>query len=370
MRDTKEAIIAEALRLGFSAARVAPIGEVRGAGAYRHWIAAGMHGEMGYMAREPDRRERPDNLLPGARSAVVVAQAYYLATPDPPSALHGEVSRYARGPDYHDVMWARLNALLDFVKGRWPDANGRGYVDTAPILERDLAAAAGLGWIGKNTCLITPGVGSWYFLGELLLDIALDPDAPIGDHCGTCRRCLDACPTGAFVGPHVLDARRCISYLTIELKGPIPRDLRPMMGHRIYGCDVCQEVCPHNRDQTEHADPALAPAGGMDTPDLLTLLALDDAGFRKRFRGSPVKRTKRRGLLRNVCVALGNSGDMRAVPALIAALGDAEPLIRGHAAWALGRLGGPDALRALEAARAAEGEAWVSEEISLALAGG
>lgn len=362
-----ESIKAEALRLGFSAARVAPVARAAHAQAYRNWIAADMHGLMGYMAKEPERREDPAHVFAGARSAVVVALNYYVPTPDCPSPLHGEICRYARGGDYHEAMWARLNALMDYVRTLRPEANGRGYVDTAPILERDLAAASGLGWIGRNTCLITPGVGSWYFLGELLLDIPLTPDAPIGDHCGTCRKCLDACPTGAFVGPHTLDARRCISYLTIELKGPIPRDLRPLIGHRIYGCDVCQDVCPHNKWQTEHADPALLSREGLDAPDLPELLALDDAGFRERFRGSAIKRTKRRGLLRNVCVALGNSGDARAVPPLLAALGDEEPLIRGHAAWALGRLGGADAVQGLRSALQAEADDWVREEIALAL---
>lgn len=361
-------IKAEALRLGFSAVRVAPVAKARHAHAYRDWLSGGCHGEMGYMAREPEKREDPGVLLPGARSAVVVALNYGRPAPPPPSSLHGEISRYARGDDYHDIMWARLNALLDSVRAMCPEpVGGRGYVDTAPILERDLAASSGLGWIGKNTLLITPGVGSWYFLGELLLDIPLEYDAPIGDHCGSCRRCLDACPTGAFLGPHRLDARRCISYLTIELKGPIPRDQRAPIGRRIYGCDVCQEACPHNKWDRTPADPALASRDGLDTPDLLELLALDDDAFRARFKGSPIKRTKRRGLLRNVCVALGNSGDARAVPALIRALHDHEPLIRGHAAWALGRLGGEEAMAALTAAFAAEEDAWARGELENAL---
>lgn len=364
-----ERIKAEALRLGFSAVRVAPVAKSKNADAYRRWIGAGCHGEMGYMAKEPEKREDPGVLLPGARSAVVVALNYGRPTPEPPSRLHGEISRYARGDDYHDLMWARLNALLDFVRGVSPEpVNGRGFVDTAPILEGDLAASAGLGWTGKNTLLITPGAGSWYFLGELLLDITLIYDAPIGDHCGSCRRCLDACPTGAFIGPHVLDARRCISYLTIELKGPIPRELRPLIGHRIYGCDVCQEVCPHNKWDRTPADPVLASREGLDAPNLLELLALDDDAFRARFKGSPIKRTKRRGFLRNVCIALGNSGDRRAVPALIRALQDHEPLIRGHAAWALGRLGGPQALAALRAGLPTEEDPWVRDEVESALA--
>lgn len=361
-RDIK----ARALALGFSAVRVAPATEADHAPAFRRWIAAGLHGEMGYMARDPERREDPRRLLPGARSAVVVALNYHALTPDPPSALHGEISRYARGADYHRAMWDRLNALLEFTQARAPGTNGRGFCDTAPVLERDLAAASGLGWIGKNACLITPGVGSWFFLGELLLDIPLEPDAPIEDHCGSCRLCLDSCPTGAFLGPCLLDARRCIAYLTIELKGQIPRDLRPLLGGRIFGCDVCQEVCPHNKWAAPHHDEALAARGGLDAPDLLEILALDAAAFRARFRGTAIERAKRRGLLRNACVALGNAGDARAVPALVRALqSDPEPLVRGHAAWALGRIGGDAARAALDAAR--DDDPMVQDEIAAAL---
>ncbi|HEY3266084.1 MAG TPA: tRNA epoxyqueuosine(34) reductase QueG [Armatimonadota bacterium] len=357
---------AEARRLGFPAARAALAQPAAHRSAFRAWLDAGMHGEMAYMARVPEVREDPAALLPGAVSALVVGLNYF--TPDRDSSAPrpaGVVSRYVRGGDYHEAMWARLNELGAWVRARVPGAEAKGCVDTAPVLERDLAAAGGLGWIGKNTCLITPGVGSWYFIGELLLSVPLEPDPPIGDHCGSCRRCLDACPTGAFAGPRALDARRCISYLTIELKGPIPRDLRPLMGLHVYGCDICQDVCPHNKWQTPTNDPALQPRSDLNRPDLLDLLSLDAEAFRARFRGSAILRTKRRGLLRNVCVALGNAGDARAAPALTAALSDPEPLVRGHAAWALGRLGGAE--EALRAARAGEADAWVREEIDEAL---
>ena len=259
-------------------------------------------------------------------------------------------------------------------------------MDTAPLLERDFAAQAGLGFAGRNTCLITPGLGSWTFLAALAVPERLDERPKSKEYssiahppshivhrtssfvgCGRCTRCLDACPTAAFVAPHVLDARRCISYLTIELRGPIPRELRPLMGNWVFGCDVCQEVCPYNRiaspahEEVWPADPA------RGTLPLLELLALDEGAFRPRFRGTAILRTKRRGLVRNACVAAGNWGDPAAVPALIALLADPEPLIRGHAAWALGRIGGRAAAEALAARAAVEDDAWVRAEIAAAL---
>jgi epoxyqueuosine reductase len=244
-------------------------------------------------------------------------------------------------------------------------------VDTGPLLEREIAVHAGLGFVGKNTNLIHPRLGSWLFLGELLLTL----EVPLGESeqggtCGRCTRCLDACPTNAFVAPFVLDARRCISYLTVELKGPIPRQLRPLMGNRIFGCDICQQVCPWNRRFARPtSEPAFRPRANAIAPALLDLITLDDDGFRQRFRGSPAKRTNRRGLLRNAAVALGNWADPVAVPALVRALADAEPLIRGHAAWALGRIATADAQRALRQAWATESDEWVREELQLALEG-
>ncbi len=249
------------------------------------------------------------------------------------------VARYARFDDYHETLWERLNALLAFIQAFAPDANGKVYCDTGPITERDLAMRAGLGWIGKHTSLISRHLGNWFFLGEILLDIALPPDAPETTHCGTCTRCLPACPTGAITAPYELDARRCISYLTIELKGSIPVELRPLIGARIYGCDDCLAACPWNKFAVRSQDPAVAPRADLTTPDLLELLALDDDAFRAKFRHSPLRRTKRRGLLRNVCVALGNLGDPHALPALrSAAEHDPEPLVREHAAWAVAQI--------------------------------
>jgi epoxyqueuosine reductase len=266
------------------------------------------------------------------------------------------------------VLGPRLQALADYVAGCRPGTATRAYIDTGPLLERDAAARAGLGFVGRNTMLIHPGWGSWLFLGVLLTDLDLEPDPPGEGTCGRCTRCLEACPTDAFPRPHVLDARRCISYLTIELKGPIPRHLRSALGNRIFGCDICNEVCPYNRRLARSGpDPALVPRVEWVAPRLLDLVGLDEAGFRGRFRGSPVLRPKRRGFLRNVCVALGNWGAPEAVDALGAAADDAEALIRGHAVWALGRIGTASATNHLMRRRKGEADSWVLEEIDLAL---
>src|SRR5262249_24084058 len=221
-----------------------------------------------------------------------------------------QIACYARGDDYHDLLGAKLAALLAFVRAEaGEEVAGKAYVDAGPLLERDLAARAGLGWFGKNTMLLNRRLGSYFFLGALLLGVELEADGPTTAHCGTCTRCLVACPTAAFVAPYVLDARRCISYLTIELKGPIPRELRPQVGNWIFGCDICQEVCPWNRKAPPGEEPALLARAGLDAPELMSLLRMTEEEFRTRFKGSPIKRAKRRGFLRNVAVALGNSGD-------------------------------------------------------------
>ncbi|HEX8360293.1 MAG TPA: tRNA epoxyqueuosine(34) reductase QueG, partial [Longimicrobium sp.] len=263
--------------------------------------------------------------------------------------------------------------LQEWIGEELLPVNGRAYVDTGAVLERELAQRAGLGWQGRNTMLIHPRRGSYFFIGEVLLDVELEyDDAAVRDHCGTCRRCLDACPTGALLGRDasgapVMDARRCISYLTIELRGPIPRDLRPLIGNRVYGCDICQEVCPWNSFATQCAEPAFLAREGLDGPSLIEWMGMTQEEFSRRFKGSAVKRTKRRGLLRNVAVALGNWGSPEAVPALAVALNDEEPLVRGHAAWALGRIGTEAARQALGGRDEVEADAWVREEIKAAL---
>jgi epoxyqueuosine reductase len=266
-------------------------------------------------------------------------------------------------------MKPRLAALLAKITALHAGpVEGRVFVDSGPVLERNFAGVAGLGWIGKNTNLISPTKGSWFFLGELFLSIPLVYDKPMRDRCGACDLCLKACPTQAFVGPYVLDARRCISYLTIELKGWMPRHLRPLIGSHIFGCDICQEVCPYNVKAGPTGEAAYEPRKGLLAPELLGFLSLNEEEFRCRFRGSPVRRAKRRGFLRNVAVALGNSGAPEAVPALAQALGDHEPLVRGHAAWALGRIGGGDAKRALRERCETEVDAQVRIEIEQAIA--
>ncbi|MEW6749908.1 MAG: tRNA epoxyqueuosine(34) reductase QueG [Candidatus Latescibacterota bacterium] len=356
--------------LGFDPVGFAPADPLEGAAFHARWVALGYGGEMAYLARNQDRRGDPRLLLPGARSAICLGLHYYQETPAEEAPGQGRLSCYARGDDYHDLIRGRLRLLEAFIRqaaGR--PVRARSDVDTGPVLERELARRAGLGWWGKNTCLINRGSGSFFFLAEILLDLELDWDEPATDHCGTCTRCLAACPTQAFPEPYVLDARRCISYLTIELKGAIPAQLRPRMGRWVFGCDVCQDVCPWNRKVRPSADTGLQGRPGLARPDLEELLRLDAEGFTARFRRSPVKRAKRRGLLRNVAVALGNTGDRRAVPALAEALQDVETLVRGHAAWALGRLGGRAALEALQAALASEPDPQVVEEIRLALGG-
>ncbi len=371
------ALKARARALGFQKVGIAPVAPPATGEAYRRWVEAGYAGDLWYLteARRRALRLDPRRLVPGARSLVVVAFNYYAGDLPPEveaDPSRGIFARYAWGPDYHRIVKERLRALHAWVEAQvGRPVAGRAFVDTGPVLERDHAVRAGLGFIGRNTLLIDPEGGSWTVLGLLFLDLELEPDEPDPrGTCGRCTRCLDVCPTDAFAAPYVLDARRCISTLTIENKGPIPPRLRPRLGNRVFGCDLCIQVCPWTRRFARpRADDAFPVDLERRAPPLLELIGLDAAAFRARFRGTAVERAKRRGLLRNVAVALGNWGDPRAVPALAAALADPEPLIRGHAAWALGRIGGRAARRALEAARAREEDPYVREEIEAALEG-
>jgi epoxyqueuosine reductase len=335
----EERLKAQARMLGCDLVGIARAGPADGFDRLRDWLARGFAGEMDYMRRHEQARRHPASILPEVRSVILVGVSHRpvedeAADPDQP---RGKVARYARGPDYHDVLRDRLNRLLAWLHTEVPGCAGRGVVDTAPLLERDFARRAGLGWVGKNTMLIHTRLGSYLFLGALLVDLELQPDAPhVASHCGTCTACLDACPTQAFAGPGWLDARKCISYLTIELRGPVPEELRQGVGDWIFGCDVCQEVCPWNRK---------APAGAhweeradLVSLDPIELLGMSPEEFRRRFRGTALTRAKRRGVLRNAAIVLGNRGDSAALPVLRRAVGDEEEVVREAARWAIERI--------------------------------
>jgi epoxyqueuosine reductase len=328
------AVKGRAHELGFDRVAIGPATPPPHAAAFDAWLAAGHAGTMGYLARGRDERVDPSRLLPGARSVVAVALSYKPSADDP--SWRG-VAAYARGRDYHDVMRERLAALAGFLReAASPGAATRVAVDTSAVLERDLAARAGLGWVGKNTNLLAPGLGSLFFIGIVLTTAALPADDMLPDRCGRCTACLDACPTGAFPAPYVLDARRCISYLTIEHRGRIDDALRDGVGEWLFGCDVCQDVCPWNAKARPSREPAFAPTAALEPP--ATLLALSPEAFRARFRGSAMTRARRAGLLRNAALVLGNLRDPEAVPALTRALADADPSVREAAAWALDRI--------------------------------
>ena len=327
-----------ARELGFDDCRITTAAAPDHAAEFQQWLAEKRHGEMTWLERNAHKRLNPQEVLPGAKSIILFAVSYEQNAPNSKLQIanSGVVARYARFQDYHDVIGERLKQLTAFVN----ELGGSGtrslwYVDTGPILERDLAQRAGLGFVGKHTSLISRSLGNWFFLAEILTTLELEPDKPEKNRCGSCTRCITACPTQAITAPFQLDARRCISYLTIELKGSIPVELRPAIGNRIYGCDDCLAVCPWNKFAREGSLMKEYARPDLDTPDLLELLALDAAGFKKRFTDTPMLRTKRRGLLRNVCVALGNVGDATALPALEKAAEDSEPLIAEHARWAI-----------------------------------
>lgn len=372
-----QAVKAEAYRLGFHLVGVTSAAPPAHLDTFNSWLGAGRHGEMAYLAADRSLlcRADPSQILPGCQSILVLGMQYAAplvhTSPSEHPALSGKVSSYAWGEDYHAVLPALMRQLVQFLADKvgHPVAN-RWYTDTGPVMERELAQRAGLGWIGKNTCMINPGLGSYFFLAEIFLDLPLEPDLPFEpDRCGSCRRCLDACPTGCIRSDRTLDARRCISYLTIELKGDVPLDLRPHMGEWAFGCDVCQTVCPWNlRFSKVQRHPAFAPRPDVPNPDLTRELALTAEAFNRKFKGSPVMRTRRRGYLRNVAIALGNYRNPGAVPALGRVLEqEPEPMVRSHAAWALARIGGPDAGRVLKGALSKETDAGVQRAIQSAL---
>jgi epoxyqueuosine reductase len=345
----KNAVRQRALQLGFDDCRFTTAAPPDHAAEFQQWLAQKQHGEMAYLERNAYKRVNPQEILPGAKSVIALAASYHLeewtvesAAMNPlrhSSSVLPSIARYARFKDYHDIIGARLKELTGFLDNLGgPRNRSLWYVDTGPLLERDLARRAGLGFVGKHTNLISRRLGNWIFIAELITTLELEPDPPEKNRCGTCARCISACPTAAITAPFQLDARRCISYLTIELKGSIPEQLRPAIGARIYGCDDCLAVCPWNKFARAGSLMKQHSRRDLAAPDLLELLELDDAGFKSRFAGTPILRAKRRGLLRNVCVALGNVGDETALPALRKAVEDPEPLIAEHARWAIGQI--------------------------------
>jgi epoxyqueuosine reductase len=351
--ELKTRLVSFARDVGFDSCRVANCNAPAHANDFREWLRDGAHGEMSYMHRGEEKRCDPAKILPGAQSIVVLALNYFQGeafgvprlrgsgggppkgeTPNQPAT--GRIARYAWGHDYHDVIATKLDKIDKFLRSF--GGQQKCYVDTGPVLERDHAAQAGIGWHGKSTMLIDERLGTWFFLAEILTTLELPPDDPVPDRCGTCSRCIAACPTGAITAPHRLDARRCISYLTIELKTAIPVDLRPLLGDRIFGCDDCLEACPWNRFAQESRETAFFARRSTIGMSLRDYLDLSDMEFGALFRKSPIKRIKRRGFLRNVCVALGNVGDSSDLPALERAAADPEPLIAEHATWAIQRI--------------------------------
>ena len=348
--ELKVRLISFAREIGFDSCRIAACKAPPHAMEFREWLGESAHGEMNYMQRGEEKRCDPQKVLAGAKSIVVFALNYFQgnesgigfqpmddwqdahATP----AATGRIARYAWGDDYHEVIAEKLDKIDNFL--REFGGEQKCYVDTGPVLERDYAAQAGIGWHGKSTMLIDQRLGTWFFLAEILTTLELPADEPVPNHCGTCERCITACPTGAITAPHRVDARRCISYLTIELKGVIPLDLRPLIGDRIFGCDDCLDACPWNRFAQESREAAFSARRSTTEMSLREYLELSDAEFRALFKNSPIKRIKRHGFLRNVCVALGNAGDTSDIPALERAARDPEPLIAEHARWAIDRI--------------------------------
>jgi epoxyqueuosine reductase len=334
--------LAEELR--FDLVGLAPAVAPPGYEHFLDWLEQGKAAGLEYMHRHAEPRRHPEHVLPGVRSVVMVGLSYNPIEPDPPaSPRSGKVARYARGRDYHKVLWKRLERLGDRLTSEFPEANIRAVADTAPLLERDFARLAGLGWIAKNTMLISRSVGSYTVLGALLTDLDLEPDLPFeANHCGSCTRCLDACPTDAFDGPYRLDANRCISNWTIEHRGELPDEAADSLHGWLFGCDICQEVCPWNRKAPPGRDPELQADPNRIAPDLIALLEADDEEIADLIRGSAMTRTKRAGLIRNAAALVASSGIREAVPALVARLSDEDPVVRNSCARALDRLGGPE----------------------------
>lgn len=367
MNDRVEDLRGWARSLGFDLFGVAPAKPAVTGSFFQKWLEAGHHGEMDYLARRARERLDPGEVLPGARSIICVGMIYSPRLPEVPGpGPKGRVARYAWGEDYHRVLGRKLNELASYLM----EENGgraRSYVDTGPVLEREYAREAGLGWFGKNTNLIREGIGSWFLLGEIITDLDLERDDPVADRCGTCTRCIDACPTGAILEPYLLDSNACLAYLTIEHRGSIPRQHRASAGDLVFGCDICQEVCPWNREAPEATEEAFRPREETPGPDLVGLLEMGEAEWKRRTGRTAIRRAGWRGMRRNAAVALGNARDPSGVGPLVRTLGAADPLVRAHVAWALGRIGTPPCAAALRSALDGEEDPRVREEIETAL---
>jgi len=362
----EEQLRVQAAKLGFTLCGFTPLTPFPRRQFFTEWLAQGHAGEMHYLAREPERRLHPELYFPQAKSVICLGYPY--TPPRVPAIdwqreLRGRIAAYAAGIDYHETIKTKLSALITFLNDGYPELWARPYVDTGPLLEREWAHRSGLGWFGKNTMLLHKGVGSWFFLAEILVSLELEGDGIPSAHCGKCTRCLQDCPTNALAEGYVLKAPLCISYLTIEHRGSIPYELRPKLGNWIFGCDVCQEVCPWNEKFGRPREDLVEEL----FPSLPALVALDENGFRTRFSRSAIRRTRRRGLLRNVVIALGNSGNPEAIPSLRRALHDPEPLVRGHAAWALGRFAERETRIALQQHLVYEKDEQVRREVLAAL---
>lgn len=360
---TKQSIKEYCLHLGFDAFGVSQP-KPHTWDHFQNWIQEGFHGEMGYLEKRLPERRNPETVLGSPPVSIIVVAKNYLTVEQRSDNNAPIVSRYAWGNDYHDWMGNRGKQICEYIHEQ---SNGeyqaRWCVDTAPLLERDFAAQAGIGWVGKHTNILSNTLGNWFFLGAILTTIPLEPDKPVKPHCGTCTKCLDSCPTNAFVSPYVLDARKCISYLTIELRGSIPRELRPLIGTRVFGCDDCLEVCPWNRFVVPTSDEEFYPRSEIKTAELLTMMNLTVENFRRWFKGSPVKRAKYQGFKRNVAVALGNTHDEKVISVLKNGLREDHPLIREHVIWAIGIIGGKQALEIIQSHREIETDSSVLQEI-------
>jgi epoxyqueuosine reductase len=359
----------EALRLGFFKIGFARAGQLLYKEHFESWLRSGFHGEMRFLERQAPKRMDPGLALNGVRSVIVLALNYSFARNFKEAPLRGRISRYAWGNDYHPVVRNRLNQLLEFIRRQDPEIDGLICVDSGPVMEKVWGAQTSIGWMGKNTALIIKNHGSRFFIGTLLLTTELEPDTQAEDFCGTCDRCIGACPTGAIIAPYTLDARRCVSYLTVEYRGVIARELRPLIGNRIYGCDDCQDACPWNRKPVPSRISDLEPKDENGMPPLPVLATISHEEFDRRFAHSPIRRITRDVLVRNVVIALGNACENESVPVLEKALADSSPLVRVHAAWSLGQMLIEGGRSILEAARTRESDTDVLAEITTILEG-